>query len=551
MSAIELAGAIRELETISQDVSKPITFGHLLFAADTSDPAFGAFMQSQMEKGSELQIKLMFFELELQKADQAYIDRCLADKAMANYVHFVNVARTYTPHMLSEPEEVILEETANTGCRAWVRLHDELTANLKCPYLDPETKESKDLSIEEIGDLLREGDRNVRQAAADALTDGMYSIEKVIVYTYNTLLADKKVGDRLRKHEYAEHSRHMANELDKETVDLVMQLCRERSDLVERYYNVKREILGLKELTHVDRYAPLFETKQKVGWDEARKIVLDSFGEFSGAMAERGKEFFDNSWIEAEPRDGKTGGAFCSYITADLHPVILMTYLGKLGDVMTLAHELGHGVHASFSRDQTEFNYHGTLPLAELASIFGEMLVFENIIKGADAKDKLALYAEKIEGIFASVHRQAAMFRFEQRCHTLRREEGELTSDQFREIWQDEMQSMFGSAVKLGDQHECWWLYVGHFFFAPFYVYAYSFGELLTLSIYQMAKKEGPGFAAKYEQVLRLGGSQTPRELMSILGVDLHSRDFWIGGFEAIEAMVGEAEKLWGEVGSD
>lgn len=551
MSAEELAGAIKELEAISQDVSKPMTYGHLLFAGDTSDPKIGGFMQSQMEKGSELRVKLVFFELELQKLSQEYIDSCLQDGSLSNYVHFVNVARAYTPHMLSEQEEVILEETANTGGRAWVRLHDELTANLKCPYTDPNSNEQKGLSIEEVSNLLREGERSVRQAAADAMTEGLKSIEKVIVYTYNTLLADKRVGDRLRKHEYAEHSRHMANELDKETVDLVMQLCRERSDLVERYYKVKRDILGLEELTHIDRYAPLSETKETVEWDEAKKIVLDSFGEFSAPMAERGKEFFDNNWVEAEPRDGKTGGAFCSYMTADLHPVILMTYLGKLGDVMTLAHELGHGVHASFSRDQTEFNYHGTLPLAELASIFGEMLVFENIIKGASTKDKLALYAEKIEGIFASVHRQSAMFRFEQRCHNLRRAQGELSAEQFREIWQDEMQSMFGDSVTMGDQHECWWLYVGHFFFAPFYVYAYSFGELLTLSIYQMAKREGAGFAEKYEQVLRLGGSKTPPELMSLLGVDLHSRDFWIGGFEAIEAMVGEAEKLWSEVGSD
>ncbi|MCH7945013.1 MAG: M3 family oligoendopeptidase [Armatimonadetes bacterium] len=544
MSATELAGAIKELETISQDVSKPITFGHLLFAADTSDPALGAFMQSQMEKGSELQIKLIFFELELQKADQAYIDECLADDAMANYVHYVNVARTYTPHMLSEPEEVILEETANTGCRAWVRLHDELTANLKCPYADPKTKESKDLSIEEVTDLLREGDRSVRQAAADALTEGMKSIEKVIVYTYNTLLADKKVGDRLRKHEYAEHSRHMANELDKETVDLVMQLCRERSDLVERYYNVKREMLGLPELTHVDRYAPLSDTKEKVAWDQAKGMVLDAFRAFSPPLAERAGEFFDKDWIDAEPREGKSGGAFCSYNTPDTHPVVLMSYLGKLGDVMTLAHELGHGAHASFSRGQTEFNYHGTLPLAELASIFGEMLVFDRIVAKASHSDKLALYAEKIEGIFASVHRQAAMFRFEQRCHTARREEGELSTEKFREIWQDEMQSMFGKSVTLTEQHECWWLYVGHFFFAPFYVYAYSFGELLTLSLYQRSKSMGPEFAEKYVDVLKLGGSKTPHELMALLDVDLRSRDFWVGGFDAIESMVKTFESL-------
>ncbi len=545
LSAPELSKAIQGLEEITRDASKPASFGHLLFAANTTDEKIAAFMQAQMEKSSELRVKLMFFELELLKAPQNYIDKCISDPALASYVHFVQVARAYSPYTLSEPEEVILEESANTGGRAWVRLHDELTAALKCSYTDPHTKESKELSLEETITKLREDDRAVRQAAADAMTSGLESIEKVVVFTYNTLLADKKTGDKLRKYEYPERSRHLANELDKQTVDTVTGLCRERGDLVSRYYKVKAQILGINELTHIDRYAPLFETEKQVGWLDAKNTVLTAFDAFSKPVAQRAEEFFDENWIDAEPRDGKTGGAFCSYNTTDTHPVVLMTYLGKLGDVMTLAHELGHGVHASFSREQSEFNFHGTLPLAELASIFGEMLVFEDIVKGATDKDKLALYAEKIEGIFASVHRQAAMFRFEQRCHTERREKGELPKDRFREIWQDEMQSMFGDAVKLGDQHSCWWLYVGHFFFAPFYVYAYSFGELLTLSLYQKAKQTGPAFAQKYVDVLKLGGSKDPYDLMSRLDVDLRSEEFWKGGFAAIESMVMEFERLW------
>ena len=545
LSPADLAGAIRELEEITTEASKPANFGHLLFAANTTDEKTAAFMQSQMEKSSELRVKLMFFELELLKAPQSYVDACLKDPALANYVHFVTVSRAYSPYILTEPEEVVLEETANTGGRAWVRLHDELTAALKCPFTDPKTKETQELSLEETVTKLREDDRATRQAAADALTAGLESIEKVVVFTYNTLLADKKTGDRMRKYEYAEQSRHLANELDKQTVDTVMRLCRERGDLVARYYKVKAQVLGIEGLTHIDRYAPLFEAEKQVGWTEAKKTVLDAFGAFSKPVAERADEFFAKSWIDAEPRDGKTGGAFCSYNTPDTHPVVLMSYLGKLGDVMTLAHELGHGVHASLSREQTEFNFHGTLPLAELASIFGEMLVFEDIVKDATDRDRLALYGEKIEGIFASVHRQAAMFRFEQRCHTERREKGELPKERFREIWQDEMQTMFGDAVALGEQHRCWWLYVGHFFFAPFYVYAYSFGELLTLSLYQKAKKAGPEFAQKYVDVLRLGGSKDPYTLMAMLDADLRSEEFWRGGFDAIEAMVAEFERIW------
>jgi len=346
---------------------------------------------------------------------------------------------------------------------------------------------------------------------------------------------------------YPEHSRHLSNELDKETVDLVVGMCVEKYGLVERFYNVKRQILGLPELTHIDRYAPLFEAEEALEFEKARQIILDSFGSFSTTLRDRADEFFVENWIDAEPRQGKQGGAYCGYITPDTHPVVFMNYLNKIDDVMTLAHELGHGVHASLSREQSYFNFHGTLPLAELASTFGEMLVFENVVASASLKDKLALYASKIEGIFATVFRQAAMYRFELGCHARRRAEGEIPPADFSEMWQAEMQKMFGSSVKLGEQHKIWWQYIGHFFHAPFYVYAYSFGELLVLSLYQMAKKEGPRFADKYVSLLRKGGSESPTELMASVGIDLKSRAFWQGGFDAMERLVTEFERLWGE----
>lgn len=547
LSAAELATALKELEDLTVLVSKPVIYAHLMFAADTSNPKNGAFLQEQTEKASEIRIKLMFFDLELQAADQAWVDSCLADPVMANYVHHVQTSRVYSPHRLTEVEERLLEETSNVGSRAWTRLHEEVLSNHTFIYVDPTNGGAQDLSETAVLHLLRDGDRNVRQAAADSLSKGLTEVSRVVTFLYNTLLADKKLEDRLRKFEYPEQSRHMANELSKEVVDTVTTLCKERSDLVARYYRIKRQILGLDELTHIDRYAPLFEAKGTADWEEARKIVLESFAAFSPTMSDKAGEFFDKNWIDAEPRNGKRGGAFCMYVTPDTHPYILMSYQGSMDDVMTLAHELGHGVHASLSREQTEFNFHGTLPLAELASIFGEMLVFEKIVDKADLKDKVALYAQKIEGIFASVHRQAAMYRFEQRCHTHRREKGELSTDDFNAIWQEEMQSMFQDSVNLGDQHAVWWSYIGHFIFAPFYVYAYAFGELLTLAIYQMAKEEGPSFADKYVDVLKLGGSQTPQELMGQLGVDLADRKFWEGGFAAIENLVTRFEELWAE----
>lgn len=547
LSPLDLANALRELESIQQDAAKPINFAGLLFAADTSDPQLGGFYQEQNEKSSELRSKLIFTDLELQNICEEDIQKLLDDPALANYRHYIGLVRAYTPYMLTEREETLLEQTSNTGSRAWVRLHEEITANHVYKYTDPHSGDVAEFSLEEVIDKLRHEDRAIRQAAADSMSAGLRELNRVIVFTYNTLLADKRLGDRLRKMEFAEQSRHLANELDKETVDLVMKLCRERSDLVERYYNVKKQILGLDELTHIDRYAPLFESQEKISWEKARDMILDAFGAYHPELEVRAKEFFDKNWIDAEVRKGKSGGAFCNFNTADTHPVMLMTYQGGLNDVMTLAHELGHCVHASLSRKQTEFNFHGTLPLAELASIFGEQQVFDRVVQTATLKDQIALYADKIEGIFASVHRQAAMFRFEQRCHEKRRNEGELSSEDFAEIWQDEIQSMFGKAVTMGDQHKDWWSYVSHFFFAPFYVYAYSFGELLTLALYQMSQEQGPEFADKYVKVLELGGSQTPHELMAHLGVDLRSEEFWQGGFSAIEAMVKKFETLWAE----
>lgn len=544
LTAAMLAQALRESEEISVLASKPIEFAQLLFSADTSNPELGAFMAKQMEQASGLSVKLLFFDLELLAADEAVISRLMEDPALANYRHYIQHSRLYSPYRLSEDQEVILEEVANTGPRSWVRLFEEVTSNHKFKYTAPGGEEEI-LSQEQVLSRLRESDRAVRQAAADAFSAGLGEMERVLVFAYNNLLQEKAVKDRLRKMPEPETSRHLSNELQSKTVDLVIRLCRENYGLVSRFYNVKREILGLPELTHIDRYAPLMESEETVEFGQAKEIVLDAFGRFNPEIRARVEEFFDKNWIDAESRPGKRGGAFCAYNTPDTHPVVFVNYLDKKDDVMTLAHELGHGVHASLSRAQTYFNFQGTLPLAELASTFGEMLVFESLVEKASLKEQLALYAEKIEGIFATVFRQAAMFRFEQRAHRARREEGELTAARFGELWQEEIQAMFGGSVKLGEQHRAWWSYVTHFIAVPFYVYAYSFGELLVLSLYQKAKAEGPSFGPKYVELLKKGGSETPAELMAFVGIDLNSEEFWKGGFQVLEGLVGRFEELW------
>ncbi len=533
LSPEELETAIAELESIYVDVSKPIGYASLRHATDSGNAEIGAFYQGQVERSTSLSVKQMFFELELQKAKDVV--------PQGKYAHYVRTARALSPYRLSEKEEIIMEEFANTGSRAWDRLFDELTAN-HTYHLD-----GADVTQEELLTLLRDPDRAKRQAAADAFTAGLKEMERTLVFLYNTLLQDKAVEDRLRGLDYPEQSRHLSNELEKSTVDLVIDLCVENYPLVARFYRVKKGILGLEDLTHIDRYAPLFDTEEPVEWEQAKGIVLGAFGAFSVEMRSRAEEFFDKNWIDAEARKGKRGGAFCAYNTPDTHPVILQSFQNRMDDVMTLAHELGHGVHASLSREQSYLNFHGTLPLAELASTFGEMLVFEKLVEGASLKDKLALYADKCEGAFATIFRQASMFRFEQKCHNARRTTGEITAEEFGDFWQESIGAMFGDSLTLGEGHRMWWSYVGHFIGSPFYVYAYSFGELLALALFQRAKDEGAPFVDKYLSVLRLGGSQTPQELMAHLGIDLDDRAFWQGGFRVVEGLVSEFERLWAE----
>ena len=541
LTAETLGAALREYEQIQQESAKPGAFASLLFSGDTGDPARGAFLQKMREQGTRLSLPLLFFELELAAVADDVLAPLLNTPEIAPYKHFLGVVRAGRPHLLPEAEERLMEELANTGGRAFGRLFQETVSNAVFHW------NGQELGLAQITAKFMDGDREIRRTASEAFTAGLKDHARTLTYVFNTLLQDKSVKDRLRRYETPQAARHEANELDEATVSLVVETVTRNYPLAARYYHLKREILGVETLTHFDRYAPLFEAEDTITYPEAQAIVLDAFGGFSPQMRDRAAEFFDKSWIDAPATKGKASGAFCSYVTPDTHPYVLVNYLGRMKDVMTLAHELGHGVHASLSREQSLLNFHGTLPLAELASTFGEMLVFERAVQSASLKDKLALYAEKIEGAFATIPRQTAMYRFELAIHRHRREQGELTTEQFGEYWQAEMQAMFGDSVVLGDEHKLWWSYIGHFIASPFYVYAYSFGELLVLSLYQQAKVGGPAFAEKYLAMLALGGSLTPQELMDRVGVDLSDPQFWQGGFDVLAEMVEEFEGLWRE----
>lgn len=541
LSVETLGAALRGYEAIQQDAAKPMTFASLLFTTDTGDPARGAFLQKMREQSTRLSLPLLFFELELATIADDTLAPLLNTPEIVPYKHFLGVVRASRSHLLSETEERLMEELANTGGRAFGRLFEETVSNAVFEW------NGQTVGLAQITATLMDPDREARRTGAEAFTAGLKPHSRTLTYIFNILLQNKNVADRLRHYSSAQESRHEANELDEATVSLVVDTVVQNYPLVARYYHLKREILGVDVLTHYDRYAPLFEAEETITYPEAQKIVLEAFGSFSPKMRDRAAEFFDKNWIDAPATKGKVSGAFCSYVTPDTHPYVLVNYLGRMKDVTTLAHELGHGVHASLSREQSLLNFHGTLPLAELASTFGEMLVFERATQSASLKDKLALYAEKIEGAFATISRQTAMYRFELAIHTHRREQGELTTEQFGDYWQAEVQNMFGDSVTLGDEHHLWWSYIGHFIAAPFYVYAYSFGELLVLSLYQQAKSGGPAFAEKYLEMLALGGSLTPQELMERVGVDLSDPEFWQGGFDVLAGLMNEFEQLWRE----
>lgn len=545
LTARTLTNAVKEYEAIINELVKPVVYATLVFSADTTKPEHGALVQHIQERQTEISIELMFFELELMAVKPEVIGPILEKPALANYRHFISASRLFREYRLSEPEERILEEKANTGGRAFERLFEETVSAIEFEVTIDGEKQT--MTESEVLTLLRDPSRETRRAAAEGLTKGLVTNGRLLTFIFNTLVFDKSVNDRLRSYAYPEQARNIANELDKDTVETVISTCVDNYPLVARYYRTKREILGYDKLMHYDRYAPLFETKDEASFDEAREVVLESFGRFSRVIRDAAEEFFTNSWIDAEPRKGKRGGAFCMYSTPDMHPYVFVNYLNKQDHIMTLGHELGHGVHAHLSRCQSYLNFSSALPVAELASTFGEMLVFESLVARSDLEDKLALYAGKIEEVFATIFRQAAMYRFEQELHRARRDRGELTAEEIGEMWQRNIRAMFGDSVEFGDEHANWWMYVNHFIGSPFYVYAYSFGELLVMALYSMYKQDGKPFVSRYLELLKTGGSCSPSDLLSRIGIDIHDPAFWRGGMRVVEQLIGHFEELYRE----
>jgi oligoendopeptidase F len=542
-SAAALAAALDEYEALQEPVARAGAYAGLLFAADTSVPRHGALMQHVQERASAIRSELLFFELEWVAVPDADAEALLADPALAKRRHLLAALRRYRPYLRSEPEEQILEETANTGRRAFGRLFDEVLADAR--FRVEAGGETKSLGEEETLALLHEPDRELRRAAAAGLTKGLSERARLLAFVFNTLAQDKAYQDRLRGYADPMAERNLANEIDGGAVSALLAACEARYPLVQRYYRLKGRLLGIADLKDYDRYAPLPEASGSRSFEEARRLVLEAYADFAPPLAEIAGRFFTERWIDAELRRGKRGGAFSASTLPSVHPYVMLNFTGNLRDVMTVAHELGHGVHQWLSRKQGLFEQDAPLTTAETASVFGEMLVFRRLMRDErDPAVRLALLCGKLEDTFATVFRQVVMTRFEEKLHAARRSEGELPVPRVSELWLEANRAMFGDVVELTADYGLWWLYIPHFVHTPFYCYAYAFGELLVLALIRRYDEEGEAFVPRYLELLAAGGSEPPPELLARVGLDIQDPKFWDGGLALLEGMVAEAEGL-------
>jgi oligoendopeptidase F len=541
--AERLLQAVTELEALSEIMDRPVIYASLVHAARTTEPRHGALLARTRERRTDINKLLIFFDLEWVKVEDAAANALLARPELARYRHFLEQKRIWKPHYLSEPEEKILEEKAISGKSAFIRLFDETVSALQFHFtIDGRTEQ---LSLQKINAKLYDADRTVRAASAAGLTQGLQDNARLLTYILNTLVFDHHSDCDLRHHTDVMNSRHLANEIDGKVVDALMTATERHHATVQRYYRLKARLLGLEQLYDYDRYAPLFREQPAVDWPTARRIVQESYSAFSPRGGEIIREFFDRRWIDAELRDGKRGGAFSASTVPSAHPYILMSYTDKLRDVMTLAHELGHGLHQYLSRRVGYLQCDTPLTTAETASVFGEMLTFRRLQQlYPEPRTRLAMLCSKIEDGFATVFRQVVLTRFEQSVHRERHDEGELATERINELWMQANWPMHGDVVRLTDGYAWWWSYIGHFIHVPFYCYAYAFGELLVLALVKKYEQEGPAFVPKYLEMLAAGGSEPPHVLVGKLGVDVTDPGFWELGLKLLGDMVAEAEKL-------
>src|SRR3954451_19166457 len=541
-----LVAAMDELSEIHDKAGRAGNYAALRFSADTSDPANGALLQKAEELGTGIETDLLFFDLEWAALDDARADELLEADGLDNYRHHLRTLRRYRPHLLTEPEEKILTEKNVSGRSAWGRLFSELMSAVEVKLPD----EPEPVQLEVAASRLQRPDREVRQAAQQAITDALEPGLRTRAYIFNTLLHDKAVDDRLRHFDSWIASRNLSNEASDESVEALIQAVQDNYDIPQRWYRVKAGLLGVDKLADYDRMAPVTTEDEEFEWDDACSLVLDAYESFSGELGDLVRQFFDDRWIDAPTRPGKRGGAFCAYTVPSVPPYVLLNYTSRRRDVLTLAHELGHGVHAALARPRGPFEMGTPLTLAETASVFGETIVFGRLLDRApSAESRLGLLAESLEGSIATVFRQIAMNRFEHAAHTARREQGELTVDTINDLWQQSQNDLVGDSIDITDNYRIWWSYVPHFIGTPGYVYAYAYANRLALSASAPYLEGGEPFVPRYLDMLRAGGSKSPEELGEIVGIDLADPSFWDNGLQLVRTQLEEAEAAAEEAG--
>jgi len=542
-----LAKAIAAYEAIDEVLGRVISYAGLLYAGDMTDPDNGKFMQSMQETVTEISSHLLFFALEINRIEDDRLEAQLAEsEALRRYGPWLRDCRVYRDHQLDDALEKLLLEKSVAGRGAWNRLFDETMADLRFDVALPDG--DREMTSAEVLNLLSDGDAAVRKAAAKSLGAALGANARIFTHITNTLAKDKEIEDKWRGYARPVSSRNLANVVEDEVVDALVGAVRGAyPDLSHRYYALKAKWFGVDALDYWDRNAPLPDDDDAlIGWDDAVTKVLDAYGAFSPDLASVAQQFFDNAWIDTPVRPGKSPGAFAHPTVPSVHPYLLLNYQGKTRDVMTLAHELGHGVHQVLAGGQGHLMSDTPLTLAETASVFGEMLTFRKLLAEADdPKRRKSMLASKVEDMINTVVRQIAFHEFERRVHD-KRAEGELLTEEICEIWMDVQAESLGPAIRFEDEYRFFWTYIPHFIHSPFYVYAYAFGDCLVNSLYAVYEGAADGFAERYLDMLRAGGTLRHKELLAPFGLDASDPAFWQRGLGVISGLIDELEALDG-----
>ena len=540
LSGGKLGAAIAEYEIIDGLLGRIMSYAGLVHAGAMDDPEVGRFYQTMQERVTDISARVLFFTLEINNLDDAALATMMKAPAAAKYAPWVRDQRAFRPYQLSHELERLLHEKSVAGRAAWTRLFEQTMDALRFPM------DGRDLTSAEVLHLLADHDRAVRKRAAQSLAQVLGANVRTFALIFNTLIKDKEIEDQWRGLARPISSRNLSNQVEDEVVDALIGAVKQAYPrLSHRYYAIKAKWFGVETLDYWDRNAPLPDENDRViPWSDARDTVIAAYGAFSPEMADLGRRFFDNPWIDAPVRPGKAPGAFSHPTVPEAHPYVLLNYQGAVRDVMTLAHELGHGVHQLLAAGQGILRADTPLTLAETASVFGEQLTFRAMLDAEDdPRRRRIMLAGKVEDMLNTVVRQIAFCEFERRFHDERRD-GELTPERIGDIWMEIQGESLGPAIRLNDGYEAYWTYIPHFIHTPFYVYAYAFGDCLVNSLYAVYQDQPDGFQDKYFAMLRAGGTLRHKELLAPFGLDATDPDFWGRGLDIISALIDELESV-------